>query len=180
MMSALVCPQGERLSRATAPPPRPRDRATSAPHGIARFRRRTIGRKHRRWRAGGVERSPPGDGLAQSPGKEGIPGKRHVSNIFWRRFLPGFFAGWEDFRHFRRRCPPGFFRVPCLLVVPLFGRCVFLADGTLSSPTPWDFFPLSPGISAQRYSARLCMHKSNGSRLACIFIFIFFAFSYGF
>ena len=60
-LSVLICPTGERFSRAPPDPSRPRDRATSAPRGsTTRCRRRKIGRRSPTRRAGGVERCSRG------------------------------------------------------------------------------------------------------------------------
>ena len=62
--------------RALPGPPRPRGRATLAPHGSTRSHRRKIGHQLPTRRAGGVERSLPGDGLDLSPLWRGIIKKR--------------------------------------------------------------------------------------------------------
>ena len=59
--------------------PRPRGRAMPAPQSSRRCARRKNGRRSPTWRAGGVERCPPGDGLLSplekrgSLGREGFP-----------------------------------------------------------------------------------------------------------
>ena len=56
--SFVECPVLERLSRAPSDPPRPRDRATSAPHGTRSNRRKNRPQRQPRL-AGSVERSRP-------------------------------------------------------------------------------------------------------------------------
>ena len=112
-------PREGRLSRAPPEPPRPRHRATPAPHGNTRYGRRKNGPQRQTRRARGVERSPPGDGLLgprERSGREGFPTFSEVFpsrdvfrvslfrvSIVWKTFL----RGWNPI------IPPGiFFRVP--------------------------------------------------------------------
>ena len=149
-------PREGRLSRAPPEPPRPRHRATPAPHGNTRYGRRKNGPQRQTRRARGVERSPPGDGLLgprERSGREGFP---TFSEVFPSRDV---------------------FRVSCL-GFPLYGRR-FYGDGTLSSPR--GYFFVSPGVLAQQLSARLCAYRSvvRASPVDCFF-FCFLLYLYGF
>ena len=90
---------GTALPSATGPP-RPQDRSTPAPHGSARCSRS----QRRTRRTGGVERSPPGDGLlgprerSESAWREGFP---TFSEAFPSRIL--FRVPWSGFQLYGRR-----------------------------------------------------------------------------
>ena len=72
MYAVLVCPAGHRLSRAPPDPPRPRDRATPAPHSSPRrCARRRMGAAVQHGEQGGWK-GAPGDRLARSPLWRGI------------------------------------------------------------------------------------------------------------
>ena len=96
-------PREGRLSRAPPEPPRPRHRATPAPHGNTRYGRRKNGPQRQTRRARGVERSPPGDGLlgprerSGSPGREGFPTFSEASGIFFSCSLLEASVLWKPF-----------------------------------------------------------------------------------
>ena len=94
--------------RAPPDPSRPQDRATPDPHDSTRCNRR-------KRRAGGVERSPPGDCLLGP----------------WERSVP---RGGRGFQHWR--CSPAgvFFCVPCC-GFQLYGRRIFPGMEHYNSPS---------------------------------------------
>ena len=110
--------------RALPDPLRPQDRASPAPHGSTRCYRRKNGPQRQNRRAGGVERSPLGDGLLspRDTGKGADPRKE------------------RGLQHFRRRFPPGIFcRVP--FGVSILRKEFFPGDGTWSSPGEFFSYP---------------------------------------
>lgn len=133
----LVCPAGQRLSRAPSYPPRPRDRAEPAPHssppmnnnnGIDRINnrchRRKKGRRKRTRRAGGGERRPPRDGLLGPRGRRKERGSPRIEGF-------PLFSGGINLS--------GFFFVSPFLDFQLRGRRLCFGNGTASSP-PRFFF----------------------------------------
>ena len=156
--SVLVCPWRLRLSHAPPDPSRSRDRLTPAPHESTRCHRRKNEPQCQTRRAGGVERSPPGDGLL-GPRDWSVSAGREVVLPGTACSVPGIGAyprGGRGFQHFRRRLPAGAFFVSPSLGFQLYGR-LFSGDETFSSPLPGIFFRV-PGClgSAVEQSAQLC------------------------
>ena len=88
--SVLVRPAGERLSRAPAAPPRPRDRIAPAAYSIPRFPRRKKRRHSLTRRVGIIERCLPGDGLLALGGSPaGILREEEGVSTFLEAFPPG-------------------------------------------------------------------------------------------